>query len=275
MTQAQSKLMAHHPQSDIVRVLSVAHDGLWVTACEGPSSPWQVRCALPAGTRVERGDELVVLHTAQGRVAIARVAGGDELSQELSDGTRVRIDGEKTRIQVERADGTPLFQYSASEGQGTITMGHEAMSVIATGGDLNLRAAGAIRMQGHTVSARAKAGPNSSTFELSPRRASVSGEAVQLKGEAFELEATRSEIRGDELHGQHRRAVLHVEHLESTMDVVVSTARNVYQSVHDLLQQQVGSLRTLVAGTARLQARDVAHRAEQAYKVRAEKIHLG
>jgi hypothetical protein len=57
--------------------------------------------------------------------------------------------------------------------------------------------------------------------------------------------------------------------------VVVSRARNVYQSVQELWQQQAGSLRTLVSGTAQLKAREVSHRAQDAYKIRAEKIHLG
>ena len=57
--------------------------------------------------------------------------------------------------------------------------------------------------------------------------------------------------------------------------VVVQTARNLYQRVQELAQHRAGNLRTIVDETLQVRARQVFQRATDAYKIRAEKIHLG
>jgi hypothetical protein len=260
--------------AQILRVVGSTPDALVVTAHSGPAEPWCVRCALPPDVVVAAGDEVVVLPSSEGPVAIARLRSPElPQRQELADGTRVHTG--PTSIAVERADGTPLFHYSAEPGVGTVTLGAESVNIAASAGDLNLSAAGEIRMRSRTLSLQSSMPGTRSGLEITPRQTRLSSQSVALQGESFKLEAAEAELKGGELRSSFKRAVVTLERLESTADVVVSRARNVYQSVQELLQQQAGSLRTLVVGTAQLKAREVAHRAEQAYKIRAEKIHLG
>ncbi|MDB4984829.1 MAG: hypothetical protein JWN04_7 [Myxococcaceae bacterium] len=270
-----STLAEHGSLCNIVRVLELAPEGFLVTALNAPARPWLVRCALPPNLTVQRGDELVTLESAQGPVAIARVRAVHVQTQELPDGTRVHMDNERAHISVERADGTPLFRYDANSAHGTIVIENEALRVSACRGDLSFAAAGEIRLEASRVSLRATMPGADAQLSLSPRRARLEADDLQLRGNALAVDAGRTELRGEELHSEHKRAVIKLERLESVADVVVSTARNVYQSVHELLQQKAGSLRTLVSGTAQLQAREVAHRAADSYKIRSEKIHLG
>lgn len=269
--------------AQILRVVDSMPDALIVTAHSGPAEPWRVRCALPPDVRVAAGDEVVVLPSSEGPVAIARLRGATleseqapdraEHVQALADGTRVRSDA--TSISVERADGTPLFRYSAEAGRGTISLAAEALNLAASAGDLTFQAAGEIRMRSRALTLQSSMPGSRSTLELGPRRARLSSQAVELSGDTFKLDAAEAELSGGELRSTFKRAVVALDRLESTAEVVVSRARNVYQSVQELLQQQAGSLRTLVAGSAQLRAREVAHRAEESYKIRAEKIHLG
>ena len=269
--------------AQIVRVVDLAQDALVVTAYSGPAEPWRVRCGLPPGVDVAPGDELVVLSTHGGPVAIARLreprneptaqphaASGQRT---LADGTRVASD--ERSVTVERADGTPLFRYHSDEGRGTVTLEAESMQLRASAGDLSLSAAGEIRLRSRTLSLESAQPGARSTLELTPRRAQLTSDALALASRAFQLDAGEAELRGTELRSQFKRAVVALERLETRADTVISRARNVYQSVQELLQQQAGSLRTLVSGSAQLKAREVSQRAEEAYKIRAEKIHLG
>jgi hypothetical protein len=263
--------------AQILRVVGTSTerpDALVVTAHSGPAEPWCVRCALPPNVVVTAGDEVVVLSSSEGPVAIARLRSPEAPQQTaLADGTRIQSDA--TSIVVERADGTPLFQYSAQAGVGTVTLAAEAMHIAASAGDLKLSAAGEIHMRGRTLSLRSSMPDTQSGLEISPRQTLLSSQTLALAGESFKLEAGEAELNGGELRSTFKRAVITLSRLESSAEVVVSRARNVYQSVQELLQQEAGTLRTLVAGSAQLKAREVAHRAEEAYKIRAEKIHLG
>jgi hypothetical protein len=191
----------------------------------------------------------------------------------LSDGVRVRL--EATRISVERSDGTSLFTYEAGAAHGKITLAAESLAFAASAGDLTLSAAGAIHLESHSLSARMGMPGSETTLYLEPRRARLTAHELALSSTDFKLDVRDAELTGTELRGSFKRAVLTLAHLDTVADVMVCRARNVYQSVHELLQQQVGSLRTLVSGTAQLKAREITQRAEDGYKIRGEKIHIG
>lgn len=194
-------------------------------------------------------------------------------SQTIADGTRVELAAHS--ITVERADGTPLFRYDVEGAHGRVTLASESLTVAASAGDLALSAAGAIRFEGSSFSARAHMPGHSASLHVDPRRAQLRAESLELAGESFRLLARRAELRGEELRSRYTEAELTFERLEAVANDVVTRARNVYQNVQELLQQQVGSLRALVTGSAQLNAREIAQRAEQAYKIRGEKIHIG
>jgi hypothetical protein len=165
----------------------------------------------------------------------------------LADGTVVRAAPGGTTIEVCRADGTSLFRYDAGLGRGRITLENESLE-LASRGDLRLRAG---------------------------RRVEVEGQAVKLAAEELEASARLTRLRSDEARVALGRGVVEAARLETTAEVVLQTARNFYQQVQELAQQEAGNLRTLVAGTVQLKARQVFQRAAEAYRVRAEKINLG
>jgi hypothetical protein len=260
----------------ILRVVATHASGLWVSTRSGPSEPRHVRNALPPGVDARSGDEVVVLATAEGEVAVARVRTGAEAAPTLTDGTHVVVDQAGGRVRVQRRDGSVLFDYRADEGHGVITLSNESMRVSAEAGDLSLAAAGEIRLQSRTLCAQTSAGEDAATLRLGPRGAELSADTLALEARrSLSLDAERTRVRGGEIEADVGRAVLRLERLERMADVVVTRARNAYERVEELLQQQAGTLRTLVSGSAQLRAREVAHRAEAAYKVRADKIHLG
>lgn len=191
----------------------------------------------------------------------------------LSDGVRATLGA--TRITVERADGTLLFVYDAGTKHGKVTLASESLALGASGGDLLLSAAGAIRLEGRSLAARFAMPGHESTLLLDPRRARLRADALELSGAELKLDAPRTELAAEDFEARVLRARFTFGRLEAVADSVVARAENVYQHVAQLLQQQVGSLRTLVAGSAQLKAREVTQRADETYKVRAESIQLG
>ena len=273
MAHAQTKIEPSESSAEVVRVVSIAGGTLRVTAASGPAEPWQVACAIPDGVALSAGDQVVVLPSSQGPIAIARLRSAEPTEHALSDGARVKLDA--TTLSVERADGTPLFRYEAGAHGGKVTLAAESLELAARAGDLSLSAAGTIRLEGRALHARMQMPGHSTTFALDPRRAQLSADELSLSGQSVTLEAGKAVLKGDEVQSTFKRAVIKLERLESVVDTAVSRARNVYQTVQELLQQQAGSLRTIVAGTAQLKAREVTQRAEEGFKVRADKIHLG
>jgi lipopolysaccharide export system protein LptA len=265
----------HHAR--VMRVLEVTEAGaLAVAPLNRPAAPQVVRCALPAGTTARPGDEVVVLECGAESIAIARVAARAPEQVALRDGTSVEIDRDATRVSVRRADGSEMFRYEVEAARGTITIEAESLALCASGGDLRLQAAGEVQLSGQRMQARAsRADGIASTWSLTPRRSELHSQRIAWQTEQLDVAAQRTQLSGQELRTVLARAVLQVERVETVSDVVMQTARNVYTHVRELLQERAGSLRTLVDGTAQLRARDIAQRAEDAYKLRAEKIHLG
>jgi hypothetical protein len=195
----------------------------------------------------------------------------------LADGTVVRAGAGGVSLEIVRPDGTILFKYDVSQGQGRITLENDAIDVHATRGDLRLRAAGDVLVEGRSVHAvsRSPGAESPGELRLGPRQASLAGATVQVKGDDLELESERTTLRSEDVRGFIGRVVVHARRLETVAEVITETAQNFYQAVQDLAQLRAGSLRTIVDGSVHLKAKEVFQRAAEAFKIRAEKIHLG
>lgn len=63
--------------------------------------------------------------------------------------------------------------------------------------------------------------------------------------------------------------------IETVVETLIETAKNVYQTVADLTQLKTGRMRTLVDGTSHLKTKKAFYKAEEDFKIKGEKIHLG
>jgi hypothetical protein len=262
----------------VARVVDVVDQGqaLLVASLTGPDSGYTVRCALPAGASPQRGAEVLVIESDQGPLAIALL--GLALRElALTDGTQVRASADGAALEIMRADGTLLFKYNVSQGQGRITLENDAVDVHAVRGDLRLRAAGDVLVEGRTVQAVSRnPGADSTTrFQLSPRQASLSAATVNINGDDLQIAVAQTTLRSEEVRGFIGRAVVQARRIETVAAVISETAQNLYQAVEELAQLRAGSLRTIVDGSVHLKAKQVFQRAAEAFKIRAEKIHLG
>ncbi len=211
--------------------------------------------------------------------AVAGDARGDLDARELAlvDGTVARTGAGRTSLEFVRPDGTVLFRYDTTLGHGRITLENDAIDVHAARGDLRLRAAGDVLVEGRSVHAvsRAPGVETAGELRLGPRQASLAAGTVNITGDDLEMKSQRTTLRSEDVRGYVGRAVVNAQRLETVAEVITETARDLYQSVAELAQLRAGSLRTIVDGTVHLKAKEVFQRAIEGFKIRAEKIHLG
>ncbi len=91
---------------------------------------------------------------------------------------------------------------------------------------------------------------------------------VCLDGQSLEMETKKFKLQAD-------NATLVFARLETITDTLIENAKNVYRSVKQLTQLRSGRMRTLVDETYHFKANKVMLKAEEDYKIKAEKIHLG
>ena len=86
---------------------------------------------------------------------------------------------------------------------------------------------------------------------------------------------TSKKYIGNEFRGRIKNVKLIMVKLESIANTVLQKAENIYQSVKGLTQLKTGRMRTLVDSTFHLKGKKVFIKAEEDFKVKGKKIHLG
>ena len=262
------------------RVLQIRAGEALVEPLAGATGPpcW-ARTALPPGAGLCEGDEVVVVGQDPGESFVLGILGGGRPAAiSLADGTRIHASEEGTSLEVQRADGTPLFRYEVGSGPGQLVLRGESIDLEASRGDIRLRAAGEIALQGRTVLAEgfAEGGAGSgSQLRVDAREARLQGPTVQVTAEELRVGGQRMTVHSKAVKADLGRAVVRTTRLEVVADLVVQKVRNLFQRVQGLVQVRAGRARTVVDGTVQLKARQVVHRATESYKVNSDKIHLG
>jgi hypothetical protein len=110
----------------------------------------------------------------------------------------------------------------------------------------------------------------------------TSGREILLQGQSVGVMAQRGVFQVDEttyigkkLLGKVDGVKLIAGRIEATAQSLIEKAKNVYRTVEQLSQLKTGRMRTLVDSTFHFKAKKAFLKAEEDYKIKAEKIHLG
>lgn len=63
--------------------------------------------------------------------------------------------------------------------------------------------------------------------------------------------------------------------METVVETIMEKAKNIYQTIENLTQLKTGRLRTLVQGTTHVKTLKAFYKAEEDFKIKGKKIHLG
>jgi len=114
-----------------------------------------------------------------------------------------------------------------------------------------------------------------SSLSIRPKR-------LKLNSAQIDMAANKSEIHIEETHylGKKFRAKIEDSQiiagkLTTIAKSITEKAKNVYKTVEQLTQLRTGRMRTLVNSTFHLKAKKTYMKAEDDFKINADKIHLG
>jgi hypothetical protein len=233
---------------------------------------------------------LVQLSTATGSVetwAAIAIAG----THELAPGDTVLVAGEDTDemyiIGILKTTTTPAKTIILSGGtsaQASGKPGEQTMKVFSQKKELLFEydeATGTARVNMPTGDLEFVTEKGNISFR-SGRDICFTGLHVDMKTHEIGVSAHKGDIRieeafysGKKLLGNINHAKLIAERLETAAQTMIEKAKNLYQSVDELSQLKTGRMRTLVKKTFHFKANKAFVKAQEDYKIRAEKIHLG
>ena len=197
---------------------------------------------------------------------------------------------------LEAEDGSPILRvYSRRnalvleydpEGERTwVTPEAGDLELAAPSGNLALRAAGNIAIEGEAVAVRARSGiglvvtdptgTTRSTLALEGGTARLGAPSLDIATRSARLQADETHYVGRSLLAQVASLRVVAGHVEILARTVVEKARDFYRTVEGLCELRAGRVRALVDGTYHLKARDTVLRAERDVDVDGEKIRLG
>ena len=252
------RVLEHDGAEGRVQVLlEPAHTGVqahraWAQlAIPYPFKPKWGDTLLVAGEDPERYYVIGVLNT-QGRGL------EPERAVVLGNGARAVVDGppQGEKLRVFSKEGGLVFEYDADTGKSRVDIPAGDLEVATKEGDIAFTSAKGIRFYSQTAIEM-----KSPDLGINARRGDIQIEVAKYQGKQF--------------LGRVKNVRVVMKRLETLADNVIAKAKNAYRTVEGLTQLRTGRLRTLVEATYQLKSRKAMLKAEEDFKVRAEKIYLG
>ncbi len=154
-------------------------------------------------------------------------------------------------------------EYDEATNKARITVDAADLEFVSPTGSISFVSGKGIRLDGDALRLDARSS------------VSVRGEEVQVAGERGAISLKQATYSGESLSASVGRLRWIADRIESTAGVVIEQAKNVYRTVEQLSQMKAGRVRMLIASTLRIKAKNALVKAEEDYRVAAERIDLG
>lgn len=186
-------------------------------------------------------------------------------------------------LTVRDAADRVLFRFHA--GDGSLSIEQPDLDLRLRARSLDLEAPGPVRIAGQRVDlvgadrvrATVAGSADSDASVLGLERGGARLEAGHLAFRAGSALARIGDMdwSGRLWRGTVDRAVVQARRVETSAEVIVQSARDVFQRLRGLHQVTAERMRHLINDTVQVKGKRVMVRATQAFKVRGDKIHLG
>lgn len=188
-------------------------------------------------------------------------------------------------LRVVNANDELLFEFDTATGNTRIAIPSGQLEIMVAHGDLNLRAAGTVRLIGNAVELNAfskislsvsqSLAAAQSWLKLLPGRLRIGGERLEVTSQYAEIATTRTALSSTDLAVNSERCKLVTGRLETVTETLIEHTENAYRTVRELLQTQAGRLRTYVSGMSHFRSKRAYFSAEESFNIDGEKINLG
>ncbi len=248
------------------------------------------RTALPYNIELAGGDRVLVAGEEERDLYIIGV-----LSTH-STPPRIRAQNGSSAV-LQESDGRQKFQIYADDGQLVLEYDPEKhkTTIRTAPGDLELQTAGNlsfaasknisftaenINLTGKESFTATAGEPESrhtpsSSVSLGKYRGRFSSPDLQITTARTTLFADEFKIAGKKVFASLAKAVINADKLETRAHSIVSRARNLYQNVEKLAQLKSGRLKMIIQSTCHCKSKNAIFKAEEDFKIKAERINLG
>ena len=188
-------------------------------------------------------------------------------------------------LQVRSPQNELLFEVDPATGTTRVGIPNGDLELTAERGDLNLRAAGNIRLEGNDIEAKARhrltlmicdrLKAASTLLKMVPHSLGLSSGKVHVSAEQLESKADATKIAGRRISMTSKSHSVQTERLDTVAETVTENTGNVYRIVRDLVQTQAGRVRTFVRGLSHFRSKRAYFSSEETFNIDGEKINLG
>jgi hypothetical protein len=239
--------------------------------------------ALSAGDRVlvagEQADELYVIGVLSCvRPPRLEISGGvyAERGSNLQGGDTLRVLSARHEL---------LFEIDPAAGATRLAIPSGSLELLASQGDLILRAGGTVRVEGHSVELHAQhrltltvgrgLAAAGTWLRLLPQTLQVGSQRVELSARHGDVKVSSAAVSGEQISVEAEQYQLKAVRVETMAETIIERSGSVYRTVRDLLQLQTGRLRTYVAGLSHFRSKRAWFSAEETMHIDGEKVQLG
>ena len=247
---------------------------LWARNAVPDPNPFQ-----PGDMVLVVGEELEDLYVI-GVLTRGNPSGAIENKIALSKGAQAKTEGPPGEqcLKVFSPNNELIFQYDEKSGSTRVNMETGDIEFITKNGNITFAANKEIMFRGRTIGITGAKGiclgimdtlgKLRSTLTLQPQ-------GMKIDSSEVDIDAERGEVHIEETKYTGKRFLGKVDRLESIAGSVIAKAVNIYQTVEELSQMKAGRVRTLVDKTFHLKSKKAFVKAEEDFKIKGEKIHLG
>lgn len=193
---------------------------------------------------------------------------------------------EAEKFQLCSKSGEMIFEYDPSTGKGLINVQSGDLDVATKQGDINFisernicfRSKQSINLEsqhGIRMATKNAIGQDISSMSLRSMKMNLSSPEIGITAQRGAIQIEDSKYIGNKFSATFKHGKLIIGRLESIANDIISKARNVYRTVDELTQLRTGRMRTLVKSTLHIKAKKSYLKAEDDFKINADKIHLG
>ena len=241
--------------------------------------------ALAAGDEVliaGEGDKLYVIGVLSTRSPVRSLQRHD-----IGNGAYVMMDETKQSptLQVFSGRGELVMEYDPESEKTRINISKGDLEFATQDGDIVLDSSQNIQLKGNAIELAGRSniqlsvtdalGQLASALSVRPKRMKLSSSQLDMSAQKSEIHIKETRYLGERFRGTVDNTRLVVNKLTTIAGSITEKAKDVYKTVENLSQLRAGRMRTLVSSSFHLKAKKAYVKAEDDFKINADKIHLG
>ena len=203
-------------------------------------------------------------------------------------GAKAEVTGppDREKLQVFSKHGGLIFEYDSITGKSRLEIPEGDLEISTCSGnieffsekEISFFSKQSIKMESsqgiHMVTSDA-ANENLAAISLGSKKIGMNSPEIDINSQRCDIQIEETRYTGNKFSGRIKNIKLLMERLDSAACTVIEKAKNIYKTVEELTQLRTGRMRTIVNTTWQVKSKKAFLKAEEDFKVKGEKIHLG